>query len=163
MLIYLTIELSCDPIHPPNLKFKMEIPNSIIVMDTAESRAALDHGVLTKLAKLVDQSVILKRKLNCLVSLGVGIETIENEAFRWQLEEENSKGQLGVIVKSGANEANEAMGKTKADADATAGAATRFEQQGEAYSKKSFGAEKANQKGRKGEINGKWSGEMRRR
>ena len=55
------------------------------------------------------------------------------------------------------------MGKTKADADATAGAATRFEQQGEAYSKKSFGAEKANQKGRKGEINGKWSGEMRRR
>ena len=31
MLIYLTIELSCDPIHSPNLKFKMEIPNSIIV------------------------------------------------------------------------------------------------------------------------------------
>ena len=27
---YLTIELCCDPIHPPNFEFKMEIPNSII-------------------------------------------------------------------------------------------------------------------------------------
>ena len=57
---------------------------------TANPEAAWDHGELANLAKLVDKSTLHRKKLSMLVSRRVGNESVEAEAVRWGLAEENA-------------------------------------------------------------------------
>ena len=69
------------------------VPTPIINnVNTSSPVEACDHGRLSELAKLVDLSVLMKLKLAKLMDLRVGTESVENEAIKWQMQEDQSLG-----------------------------------------------------------------------
>ena len=61
-------------------------------MNTARPEAGRDQGHLAQLAKLVDVTTGLRIKLCSLLKEGVGTNSVELEAKRWRLQEENALG-----------------------------------------------------------------------
>ena len=54
----------------------------------------MGNGALAKLARLVDESTLVRVKLCRLIEEGIGTERVEKEAMRWQKGDLNYAGQI---------------------------------------------------------------------
>ena len=59
-------------------------------IQTSCPREDLCQGRILKLAKLVDKTALLRKKMMRFMELGVGLECVEMEVLQWQREEQNA-------------------------------------------------------------------------
>ena len=68
----------------------MENPNSNLSKSSAEPGAARDPGQLSHLAKVVDKLTLVRKRMEMLLEQGVGSNSVESEARRWNQQEKRA-------------------------------------------------------------------------